>query len=89
MRALAYASCDRCRGGDLLQAMMSSTKTMNPTMPPPVPACHGFALIAEMGAASASMKNESWSRAAMTKLNILAVFMRVLWGEEYAAGCER
>jgi hypothetical protein len=60
------------RDKDLLQAMISSTKTMNPTIPPPVPACHGFALIAETGAASASMKKESWRRAAMTKLNILA-----------------
>jgi hypothetical protein len=42
-----------------------------------VPACHGFALIAETGAASASMKKESWSRAATTKLNMLAVLMLV------------
>ncbi len=29
---------------DLLHAMISRTRTMKPTMPPPVPACHGLAL---------------------------------------------
>ena len=59
----------------LLQAMMSRTRTMNPTMPPPVPACHGFADWAEIGAASASMKKESCRRAERTRLNILAVIV--------------
>jgi hypothetical protein len=55
---------------------------MNPTMPPPVPACHGFALMVETGAASASMKKESCKSAAMTKLNMLAVSIGVVWETE-------
>jgi hypothetical protein len=62
--------------------MMSSTKTMNPTMPPPVPACHGFALMVETGAASASMKKESCKSAAMTRLNMLAVSIGDVWETE-------
>jgi hypothetical protein len=30
-------------GRDILHAMMSRTKTIKPIIPPPVPACHGFA----------------------------------------------
>lgn len=58
----------------LLQAMMSRTRTMNPTIPPPVPACHGSAPWAVMGAASASMNMESWSSMERARLNMVAVF---------------
>lgn len=49
-------------------------------IPPPVPACHGFADCAVIGAASASMKSESWRRMETMKLNILVV-LRVVDGE--------
>lgn len=52
---------------------MSKTRTINPTIPPPVPACHGSADCAVMGAASASMNSESWRRRDRAKWNILAV----------------
>lgn len=60
-------------GIDLLQAIMSRTKTMNPMTPPPAPACHGFADCTAMGAASASMNMESWRKREMTKFIMLAV----------------
>lgn len=47
---------------------------MNPTMPPPVPACHGSAPCAVMGAASAIMNMESWRSRERTKLNMMPVF---------------
>jgi hypothetical protein len=50
---------------------------MNPMIPPPVPACHGFADCAVMGAASASINSESWRRSEMTKFIMLAVLVRV------------
>lgn len=68
--------------------MMSRTRTMNPMMPPPVPACHGFADWVVIGAASASINSESWRRRERTKLYILVSVMdvgivseemRVLW----------
>jgi hypothetical protein len=43
----------------LLHAMMSRTRTINPTMPPPVPACHGLALWTVTGAASTRRNMES------------------------------
>jgi hypothetical protein len=46
---------------------------MNPIIPPPVPACHGFTDSVVMGAASASMNSESWRRREMTKFIILAI----------------
>ena len=55
--------------------MMSRTRTMNPMIPPPVPACHGFADCAVMGAASAIMNIESWRRSEMIKFIILAVLI--------------
>jgi hypothetical protein len=51
---------------------------MNPTMPPPVPACHGLVPMVDTGAASASMKKESWRRAATTKLNMMTVVDSIL-----------
>jgi hypothetical protein len=62
----------------LLQAMMSRTSTMKPTMPPPVPACHGFADWTVRGAASTSRNMESCSRAARIRLNMAAVLFGVL-----------
>jgi hypothetical protein len=64
--------------------MISSTNTINPTIPPPVPACHGFADCTDMGAASASAKKESSRRAARTMLNMAMVVCG-----DFACGFER
>ena len=56
---------------------------MKPTIPPPVPACQGFAACVVMGAASASMNSESWRSTETAKLNMLAgltVFVRMIGG---------
>jgi hypothetical protein len=50
---------------------------MNPMIPPPVPACHGFADCAVIGAASASMNSESWRMSEMTKFIMMAVLVKV------------
>lgn len=52
---------------------MSRTRTMNPMIPPPVPACHGLADCTVMGAASASMNIDSWSNRESTKFIMMAV----------------
>jgi hypothetical protein len=72
--------------------MMSRTRTMNPIIPPPVPACHGFADWTVIGAASTRRNMESWRRAESTRLNILAVWwveVDYVEGFWYTGGRER
>lgn len=74
--------------GYLLHAMMSRTRTMNPTMPPPVPACHGSAFCTVRGAASASMNMESWRSRESTMLNMFAVLKLALNMSGSSAECK-
>jgi hypothetical protein len=48
---------------------------MNPMIPPPVPACHGLADCAVMGAASASMNMESCKSRERTKFIMMAMMI--------------
>lgn len=53
---------------------------MNPMIPPPVPACHGFAVCAVMGAASASMNMDSCRSRERAKFIIVSVLVGLKFG---------
>jgi hypothetical protein len=80
--ALLLAKLLRCEraGYDAPHAIMSSTRTMNPTIPPPVGPCQ-FADWVVMGAASTARAMESWRRAASTSWNMVMLVdgKEVIW----------
>jgi hypothetical protein len=59
----------------VLQTRMSRTRMMKPMIPPPVPYCHGLALVASTppsarGAAKASDASQSWRKEMMVAENM-------------------
>jgi hypothetical protein len=54
---------------DLLQTRISSTRTMKPTTPPPVPYCEALELMVLTGAAEQRAARQRWRR--MLRLNMV------------------